>query len=112
MTDQDHEFAKKLTGYLDDGAANLVLAPGGDVRQIDRKVEALGFYGFGLTRELYGTSFSTAVSTALACLLMDYQWFAEMAVASRISLFRNHCRRNDEGFPILNVVDLGAIWPL
>jgi subtilisin family serine protease len=93
-------------------APNMVLAPGGDVRQIDGKVSGFGRYGHGLTRDVYGTSFSTAVASALACLLSSYPWFREMQVPSRISLFKNHCRRNTEGIPILNVADIGAVWPI
>ena len=93
-------------------AANLVLAPGGEIRQLDGKVESFGQYGSGLARDVYGTSFSTAIASAMACLLMDCDWFRNMQVASRISLFRNHCRRNDRGFPILNATDIGAVWPV
>ena len=93
-------------------AANLVLAPGGELRQRDGKVESFGQYGSGLAREIYGTSFSTAIASAMSCLLMDCQWFSEMQIASRISLFRNHCRRNEQGFPVLNATDIGAVWPI
>lgn len=93
-------------------AQNLILAPGGDRRQIDGKIEAFGLYGSGLTRQVFGTSFSTAIASALACLLLEYLWFREMQAGSRISLFRNHCRRNDQGYPILNVADIGAVWPI
>lgn len=94
------------------GAPNMILAPGGDLRQMDGKVQGFGRYGPGLTRDVYGTSFSTAVASALACLLEGYDWFANMEVASRISLFRNHCRQNADGLPILNVTDIGAVWPI
>jgi len=93
-------------------ATNLVLAPGGEVRRLDGKAESFGRYGAGLSREAYGTSFSTAIASALCCLLMDCGWFNEMQVASRISLFKNHCRRNEQGFPILNAIDIGAVWPI
>jgi hypothetical protein len=93
-------------------AANLVLSPGGELRRLDGKVESFGQYGSGLAREVYGTSFSTAIASAMSCLLMDCQWFSEMQVASRISLFRNHCRRNEQRFPILNAIDIGAVWPI
>jgi len=93
-------------------ATNLVLAPGGDLRQMDGKIESFGHYGSGFAREVYGTSFSAAIASALSCLLMDCQWFSEMQVASRISLFRNHCRRNEQGLPILNAIDIGAVWPI
>lgn len=93
-------------------AENFVLAPGGDSRQVDRKVFGFGRYGYGLSREVYGTSFSTAVVSALSALLMACGWFQQMDIPSRISLFRNHCRRNSQGFPIINVADIGAVWPL
>jgi hypothetical protein len=94
------------------GAANLVLAPGGDVRAQDNRVEGFGRYGHGLSRELFGTSFSTAVASAVSCLLMAYPWFSSMQVLSRISLFKNHCHQNEQGFSILNVTDIGAVWPI
>jgi hypothetical protein len=93
-------------------ALNMVLAPGGEVRQIDGKIIGFGRYGEGLTRDIYGTSFSTAVASALASLLSAYEWFASMQVPSKISLFKNHCRRNSEGYSILNVADVGAVWPI
>jgi len=76
------------------------------------RVPGFGNYGFGLNRDVYGTSFSTAVASAVACLLMAYGWFSQMNIASRISLFANLCRRNAEGFPLLNIINVGAGWPL
>jgi hypothetical protein len=93
-------------------ATNLVLAPGGELRQLDGKIESFGRYGSGAAREVFGTSFSTAVASAMSCLLMDCQWFSQMQIPSRISLFRNHCRKNDKGQTILNAIDIGAVWPI
>jgi Subtilase family len=105
-------FSRSSFSNFQSESRNLVLAPGGEIRQMDGRIEGYGRYGQGLTREIYGTSFSTAVASAVACLLMRYTWFREMQVRSRISLFRNHCRENSQGFPILNIVDIGAVWPL
>jgi len=105
-------FARSSFSNFRDDAQNLILAPGGDIRQMDGRIEGFGRYGKGLTRDVFGTSFSTAVTSAVACLRMNYPWFRDMQARSRISLFKNHCRRNDQGFPILNVVDIGAVWPL
>lgn len=93
-------------------APNLVFAPGGEVRSMDGRVEGFGRYGSGLSRDVFGTSFSTAVASAMSCLLMAYGWFQSMEPRSRISLFKNHCRQNQEGLAILNLVDVGAVWPL
>jgi len=109
-----HNSAFTLSSFSNfrEGAQNLILAPGGDVRRLDGKIEAFGHYGQSLAREIYGTSFSTAIASAIACLLMEYDRFRHMLIGSRISLFTNHCRRNDRGFPILNLTDVGAVWPL
>ena len=53
-----------------------------------------------------------AVASAVACLLKAYGWFSQMNIASRISLFANLCRRNAESSPLLNIIDVGAGWPL
>lgn len=93
-------------------ANNFILTPGGDLRKSDLKTETFGKYGQGLSRNIYGTSFSCAIATSISALLQNYSWFQAMDIPSRISLFRNHCRKNIDGFPILNIADIGAVWPL
>jgi hypothetical protein len=95
-----------------ESAFNYIVAPGGEIRSEDNKFETFGKYGKGLSREIYGTSFSCAISSGISALLNGYGWFNSMDIPSRISLFRNHCRRNKNGFPILNISDIGAVWPL
>ncbi|MBN8569982.1 MAG: S8/S53 family peptidase [Ignavibacteria bacterium] len=90
-------------------SANFILSPGGDKNKFTQKIESLGKYE---STEIYGTSFSTAIVSGVCSLLMDYRWFREMSVSSKIALFNNICRKNKSGFPILNISDLGAVWPL
>jgi hypothetical protein len=105
-------FARSSFSNHRSDASNLLLAPGGEFRETDGYIQGFGRYGHGLTRSMYGTSFSTAVATAVCSLLQAHPWFSQMHVSSRIALFRNHCRRNDEGIPLLNVADIGAVWPV
>ena len=93
-------------------AQNFILTPGGELRGEDNKLETFGKYGMGLSREVYGTSFSCAVASGVSAVLQRYGWFNDMDIPSRISLYRNHCRKNKNGFPILNIADIGAVWPL
>jgi len=93
-------------------AANYIVAPGGEIRTEDHTMEIFGKYGNGLSRDIFGTSFSCAISSGISALLHDYGWFKSMDIPSRLSLFRNHCRKNKNGFPVLNISDIGAIWPL
>src|SRR5438477_11852277 len=58
---------------------NFVLAPGGE--EMNGRVPGFGNYGFGLNRDVYGTSFSTAVASAVACILMEYGWFSKLNIA-------------------------------
>lgn len=108
-----HNLSFQLSSFSNyANSQNFILSLGGDLRKYDNKIEGFGRYGLGLSRDIFGTSFSTAIVTGISGLLMSYPWFSEMSVSSRISLFRNHCRKNESGYPILNVSDVGAIWPL
>lgn len=94
-------------------ATNYVLAPGGEVDERRRRTQAFGRFGTRQhTEPMYGTSFSAAIASSIACLLMHYPWFRKMQIPSRVSLFHNVCQHNDEDFPVLNVADIGAVWPL
>jgi subtilisin family serine protease len=100
-----------FSNYTNDGP-NFLLTTGGEIRRNDDRVEAMGRYGPGQTRDIVGTSFSSAAACGFASLLQGYSWFARMNVESRISLLRSQCRRNSEGFALLNAADIGALWPL
>jgi len=94
-----------------DSAPNFVLAPGGE-RSIDNELETFGKYGFGLSNHIIGTSFSCAIASGIAALLNGDDRFKSMDIPGRISLLKNHCRKNREGFSLLNISDIGAVWPL
>jgi subtilisin family serine protease len=109
-----HNAAATLSTFsnFSESAQNFILTPGGELRSEDQKLETFGKYGMGHSREIYGTSFSCAVASGVSAILQGYSWFTSMDIPSRISLYRNHCRRNKNGFPILNIADIGAVWPL
>ena len=109
----NNEAFKKssFSNYVENGK-NFILSPGGDYRRTDGFVSSLGRYGLELSRDLYGTSFSCAITSGILALLQRYDWFRGMNTRSKISLIRNNCARNEEGFPLFNVDDIGAIWPL
>jgi hypothetical protein len=100
-----------FSNYLEDGK-NYIVALGGDYRKSDGHISSLGSYGMELSRDIYGTSFSSAIASGVLSLLQEYSWFVAMSTKSKISLLRNSCSKNFEGFPVLNVDDIGAIWPL
>jgi hypothetical protein len=100
-----------FSNYLEDGK-NYIVALGGDYRKSDGHISSLGSYGMELSRDIYGTSFSSAIASGVLSLLQKYSWFVAMSTKSKISLLRNSCSKNFEGFPVLNVDDIGAIWPL
>jgi formylglycine-generating enzyme required for sulfatase activity len=97
-------FSKSVTNYI--------LSPGGDVCGPGCEAKCFGKYGISLNNPIYGTSFSCAIATAVAAILHGCSWFKAMDVPSRISLLRNNCKTNSSGFPILNLADIGAVWPL
>jgi len=109
-----HNTAYQLSQFsnYENKASNFILSMGGDVRSLDQRIEELGKYGYGLSRSMYGTSFSTAIASGVSGLLTGCDWFRQMSIPSRISLFKNHCRKNDHGYPVLNIADIGAIWPI
>ena len=109
-----HNLSNELSGFsnYDLNSKNMILSLGGDIRKFDSQIETMGKYGFGHSRELFGTSVSTAITTGVCGLLMNHNWFQKMSPESRISLFTSHCRKNNNGLPILNISDIGAIWPL
>lgn len=109
-----HNDIYELSSFsnYDAAADNFLLAPGGEKRRSDLSVETFGRYGAGLSRNIYGTSFSTAIMAGASALLDQYGWFQTMKIPSRISLMHQYCRKNRQGFPIFNMADIGAIWPL
>lgn len=109
-----HNTAYQLSQFsnYENKASNFILSMGGDVRNFDQRIEELGKYGYGLSRSMYGTSFSTAIASGVSGLLTGCDWFRQMSIPSRISLFRNHCRKNGHGYPVMNIADIGAIWPI
>lgn len=109
-----HNASAMLSSFsnFSESAQNYILTLGGELRSEDHKLETFGNYGMGLARDIYGTSFSCAIATGVSAILQRYDWFRSMDIPSRISLFRNHCRKNRNGYPILNVADIGAVWPI
>jgi hypothetical protein len=109
-----HNASVMLSSFsnFSESAQNYILTPSGELRSEDHKLETFGNYGIGLARGIYGTSFSCAIATGVSAILQSYGWFRYMDIPSRISLFRNHCRKNRNGYPILNLADIGAVWPL
>jgi subtilisin family serine protease len=108
-----HNLSFQLSSFSNHmDSRNFILSLGGDMRKFDHKIESLGTYGPGLSRDILGTSFSSAIATGISGLLTQLSWFHQMPTPSKISLFRNHCRKNEAGYPILNLADIGAIWPL
>jgi len=109
-----HNASVMLSSFsnFSESAQNYILTPGGELRSEDHKLETFGNYGIGLARSIYGTSFSCAIASGVSAILQSYGWFRSMDIPSRISLFRNHCKKNSNGYPILNIADIGAVWPL